>query len=554
MPTYNAQYTQSNATATAEKSSITFGTDISQVPVYLSVDIIPSHSFARLMLTLGRVVRMQDVGVQRDHSAYQDWVQGEYFKELDIRLQDKLRGLQDKLKKLPTLLENRKRLKEEQSNISKTIRKFENSQSVQKETRAFWKWLYTHNREAWLVLDPIVSVQSDATFFEAFSQDESTYARVVLPHIATTSNNEPRLGTTNIDFSLSLEKELSRTRTYRPLHLTVGADSVAIDTGVSSTVEKKIDLPESWVKGLVEVQAALSLAPIELNISSSSLADVIARLESKKEKQGPRALIFDLTIGERPKVIVQPWNETFIISDTPYTGSENRRIKVWGRRRLRVLKDLLPLNPKLKVRLIDSGMPSFWTAELDKISLTIGLSGWTAQDWAGRAQFSAIIPASDAKLEIVQQAADLLKAKGSIAVDEMSSALNSTPSESRRLLQRLCLSGSAMFDPETRLYRWRALFSTLNLESSSEAGLEERKGVDIFKQKAIELYSDQITSIGREIKGKVSFQNKVNHPIIQTDLDGRVKHAQCDCSHFRYNKLVKGPCRHIVSLSLMGGR
>ena len=80
--------------------------------------------------------------------------------------------------------------------------------------------------------------------FEAFSLDESTYARVSLPHSATKSNRKPSCGTTNIDFSVSLERELARTRNYRPLHLTVGSDSVGVDTGVSSTVEKKIDLPE----------------------------------------------------------------------------------------------------------------------------------------------------------------------------------------------------------------------------------------------------------------------------------------------------------------------
>ena len=107
-------------------------------------------------------------------------------------------------------------------------------------------------------------------FFEAFSLDESTYARVALPHEATTGEKNFNCGTTNIDFSTSLERELSRTRSYRPLHLTVGKDAVEFDTGISNTIEKKIDLPETWTKGLVEVQAALSLAPVEINISSPS--------------------------------------------------------------------------------------------------------------------------------------------------------------------------------------------------------------------------------------------------------------------------------------------
>jgi len=62
---------------------------------------------------------------------------------------------------------------------------------------------------------------------------------------------------------------------------------VSLDTGVSSTVEKKIDLPESWVRGLVEVQGALSLAPVELRLQPSAFADVLARLDAERERQGP---------------------------------------------------------------------------------------------------------------------------------------------------------------------------------------------------------------------------------------------------------------------------
>ena len=93
------------------------------------------------------------------------------------------------------------------------------------------------------------------------------------------------------------------------MHLTVGSDSVGVDTGVSSTVEKKIDLPESWVRGLVEVQTALSLAPVELTLSSSYLADILARLESEREREGPRALVFNLRPGEKPEIEIQPWGE-----------------------------------------------------------------------------------------------------------------------------------------------------------------------------------------------------------------------------------------------------
>ena len=80
MPTYQGLYTKSVAKSTSQNSDITFGTDVAQSPVFLSADIIPSHSFARLMLALGQVVKMQDNVIERDHSAYQKMGQGRIHK------------------------------------------------------------------------------------------------------------------------------------------------------------------------------------------------------------------------------------------------------------------------------------------------------------------------------------------------------------------------------------------------------------------------------------------------------------------------------------------
>lgn len=547
MVTYTGRYTASQAAASPKSSSVSFGADVTQAPVYLNVEVIPGQAFARLMLALGRVVRMRDTAVKKDHSAYQEWVQGQYLKELDGEMAVNAGRIQG-------LLEKRKRQEKEVEALDQRLVPYRASisayeKSVWKARSRFWKWLYTHDREAWIVLDPIVSVQPDATFFEAFSLDESTYARVSLPHTATRSKQQPVLGTTNIDFGIGLERELSRTRSYRPLQLSVGADAVSLDTGVSSTVEKKIDLPESWVKGLVEVQAALSLAPVELRLRASAFADVLARLDAQREREGPRALLFELEPGRRPRIVVQPWGDEFEVGSEPYRGSEPRSIKVWGRRRLRVLRELLPLTSEVTVRLVDSGMPSFWSIELEGINLTIGISGWTAQDWAGRARFSAFTPAAGSDDEAIEQTAELLQRQHCLSVSELAVALNRPPAEARGVLQRLCLAGSAMFDPERQLYRWRALFPTLQLTEQQTAGLEERKGVDLFRNDAVELLSDTITTEGRQLDAAVAGCS----PMLRRDVDGRINYAQCNCSHFKHNKLRQGPCRHIVALSLTGG-
>lgn len=539
-------FTPSVAGGASSSSSVQFGADVNQAPVFLDVDVIPSHAFARLMLALGRVVRLQDAGEQRDHSAYQEWVRGEYLKELPAHMA--AAQIQ-----APALLEQRRLSEQRAADAQGTIDTYLRFDPLWTQRRQFWKWLYGHNWDAWVVLDPIVSVQPDATFFEAFSLDESTYARVTLPREATKGEREPVCGTTNIDFSRDLGREFARTRPYRPLRLGVGADSVTLETSVSSLVEKKIDLPESWVRGLVEVQAALALAPITIDINASVLADVLARLDAQREKHGPRALVFDLEPGRPVRITVEPWGETFISHQDVYSGEAPRQIKVWGRRRLRILRELLPLVSSLTVRLVDSGMPSFWSIQLDGVDLTIGLSGWTSQDWAGRARFSAITPASAADESQLTALRDELKERLSMSPDDVVAFLNVTPGEARVLLQRLCVAGLAMYDPTKSAYRWRALFPDIDLRADSGPGLEERRGVELFRAHAVEVTDDSYEGASRLIQGRVVNGDRQNLTSISRDEDGRVTYAQCDCSHFRYHKLRQGPCRHIVATSLAGG-
>lgn len=171
MLTYIGRYTASQAAVSPAASSVTFGADVSQASVYLNVEVLPGQAFARLMLALGRVVRMRDTAVAKDHSAYQAWVHGQYLKELDSEMVANARRVLALLDKRKKIEKKRDALQEHLKPYTKAVSIYEARVSKAKARRRFWDWLYTHNREAWIVLDPIVSVQPDATFFEAFSLD-----------------------------------------------------------------------------------------------------------------------------------------------------------------------------------------------------------------------------------------------------------------------------------------------------------------------------------------------------------------------------------------------
>lgn len=540
MAELNLRFSRSSASSQTGGSDLTFGVDLSSQPVFLKAEVNKSVPFARAMLALARVVRLDESFHQKDHTAYQEWVHERYLETLKEEEGERL----EKLKPLMT----KKAELEKSIALKNDVVRSLGSLDLMPERRKFWNWLRNNNREAWIVLDPIVSVQPDATFFEAFSSDESVYGRVRLPHEAISPSKEPKLGTTNIDFSILLEREMARIRSYRPLTLTVGSDSVGVSTGVSGTVEKKIDLPESWVRGLVEVQSALALAPVEMMLESSLIADILARLAAQRERSGPRSLLFHLIPDQPISIIVEPWGETFTSAHI-YEGSQPKEIRVWGRRRLRVLADLLIHTETVSVRLLDSGLPSFWSINLDGIEFTVGLSGWTSQDWAGRARFSAFMPSQQATAEETAKAAELLKAQQKLQPDDLVHQMNLKPTDARALLQRLCIAGKAMYDADQKIYRWRELFPQFELDVPTDAGREERFGVSLVA--SVIKVSDRLENDLRTIETTVGQDDKVSEVTIRTDADGRVVYAQCTCSHFRFHKLRQGPCRHIVASLLV---
>ncbi len=526
-------------------AGLQFATRGGQQASFLSGTVLNGPAFAKAMLTLGRVVRLDDRTPTRDYSAYQQWVEGEYMKELP----DALGGA---LEEATELIREREALEEvlRQARFRAQSLAPEHS-ALYRAKQAFYYWLYEHDRAAWLVLDPIVSVQPDATFFEAFSADESAYARVTLPH-SNFHHDAPAVpGTTNIDFSVTLERELARVRSYRDLRLTVGATSVTAASAGRGTVEQQVDLPATWVRGLVEVQAALSLVRSTVTVRASFLADVIAEISSRREREGPRALRIELRPGAPIRFVLEPWETELVDPLTIFGGDREVVTRLWGRRRLRILTDVLPFVDHVQLDLLESGLPSFWTVDLGGVGLTVGLSGWTSQEWSGRARFSAFAPPARSDDGRVEKIAEILRAGGSSSVEEVAVAVNLAPGEALALLQRLCLNGLAMYEPKEARYRWRPLFAEREWSVEDDAGREERMGIDLVRSGAVLIISDEWEGITRLVTCTCSQGESVFQQQLGLDVDGAISMATCDCRHFHSNQMKFGPCRHLVAASVI---
>src|SRR5215475_14158843 len=108
--------------------------------------------------------------------------------------------------------------------------------------QAYFNYLYKQNRDAWIVLDPVITVHPDEIFFECFSLDESSYGRLSCDHDVFESLGEMAFGTTNIDYSHALYDEFQKILSYRDTTLTIDPTGFEVQTDDDLDFrEEKID-------------------------------------------------------------------------------------------------------------------------------------------------------------------------------------------------------------------------------------------------------------------------------------------------------------------------
>ncbi|MHC5543897.1 hypothetical protein ACYOEI_37190, partial [Singulisphaera rosea] len=257
-------------------------------------------------------------------------------------------------------------------------------------------YLMTHDPQLWRMLvpcDPVVTVAPECLFFECFSVDESSYGCLTVDRDAFAHERDAALGTTNVDYSWALYEHFQKLRSYRETRFLVDPSGFEVKTGHDPAYrEEKIDLPPSWLRGFMQLQAAMSLPMRRVSISREGLYGILAFLKRHRAARSPRAVRFELEPGQPVTIVLEPWERRIVLHSTPYDGSRSETIRVWGRDRLHVLARLLPLLDEAEVYLLGSGLPSFWSIRMGEMRLLLGLSGCTANDWSGGSALDQIAP------------------------------------------------------------------------------------------------------------------------------------------------------------------
>jgi len=427
--------------------------------------------------------------------------------------------------------------------------------------QAYFDWLLRNDPLAFLILDPIITVHPDSVILEVFSKDEGSYASLALAPTGLSFEETPRYGTTNIDFSENLLAGIQRIRSYHTTHLAVGSETVSLSnpdaTGQTETViEKTINVPDTWLRGFLQVQAAATLPHDTFTLAPIDLYNVLRHLRLHADKKGQRrGLRIELVPGEPTRLILEPWEILLTVTTTPYQGKNAQVLRVWGRRRLMLLQHLLAFTRHIEVHVLGTGLPSFWVLRGEHFSFTLGLTGFTAANWGQAVSFDVLLPRTVHQTQDVTQVISHLQ---TVWCDSLSGISQATGLQGAKLLEALqlgCQQGQLMYELASDLYRLRPVSNApLDLDRLEYRNPQERSAHDLVARGDAVTISleNRIHGSGLELTGsvKVAEDKREYRPQLLISEAGYINRAQCTCNFFRKQGLKQGPCAHLLALRL----
>jgi hypothetical protein len=428
--------------------------------------------------------------------------------------------------------------------------------------RAYFEYAYVNEYELSYVLDPVITVHPDEVAFEAFSRDESMYARLAAKYELFEKVERFECGTTNIDFSARLSGELDRMRTYRDTRFTIDPGGFAVMHGAADVhKEKKIDLPESWVMGFLQVHSTMTLELTRLRMAPVDLYNVCRFLRRHRTKRSPRAMRYELTPGKPVRVVLEPWEHAIELTGSPaYDGPKERTIRTWGRDRLQAMARLIPVCRSVDVYLSGFGLPTIYVADLGPATFTLALSGWTDNDWTGKAKFDLLARPMAVKGDELTRVYHALRETRFATDAAVAQRAGLSVDQSRAALSYLCQVGRAMYDLPGRVYRHRDLFvepftlqqaASVLSKATEEADPRAKAARDIYESDNVRIIARRPVATGFKLSGSAKGADGARvRPLIHLSPDGHIIEADCSCAYMKKHKMTQGPCEHVLALRL----
>lgn len=442
------------------------------------------------------------------------------------------------------------------------MRRSNQNQGLAKAYRAYFDWLLRNDPLAYLILDPVISVHPDAVVMEVFSKDEGCYASLSFDHSFFASEGQVQYGTTNIDFSPDLAQGIEQIRSFRETQLTIGQQAVGLTSQTaealpnSEVIEKRINVPQSWLRGFLQVQSSAQLAADVFYLKPLDLYNALRYLRLHADVKGKRrGLRIELEPKQAPRLVLEPHDVVINGSAEAYQGKVAKVVRLWGRRRLQLIKRFLPYTQSIEVRLLGNGMPSFWILRGEGMTLTVAITGFTASNWSQALNFDLLLPRRADSLATLKTVTSHLQSVWVAPLSEITNHTGLEVAACRAALQQACQQGLVTYDAAHQVYRYRPLTEQpLDMSQFQFRQPAEKLAYDLLSRPTAisALTLNLIPQEGVEISATITVKEDKREYLSQLKLneEGQVSKASCSCHQIMQHGLSQGACSHLTALRL----
>lgn len=366
--------------------------------------------------------------------------------------------------------------------------------------------------------DPIVSAGSAKIRFEGFSSCNGVYVRLDMKPEAIDGEFIAN-GTTNVDFNEPMLNALNAIQKNERVTLAVGQKELQVITSKAKVVEKKVSLPNRWIKGLTSVQ--LYLADMDLKFQLNKIQTI--QLFQGLPKGNVKSDFFITSRAGR-----------FTFS----TLTTIDAVRIGGIHRLRLLEGLIPLVDQLFVYESADRQTAAFVCEFGKMQLLMAFSPDAYRGFSGEGkaleQLTEKLP-----VEWIYGLNSLLKANETFDPTLLSIAHDIQFGTMEQLSSSLSSIGLLGFDVVDRQHFYRQLpFKTERILSLNPRLKNAKK---LLADQDVKLLRKEYNLLEAEVKG-----TNVTHKVLITNEIQR-----CTCEWFTTYQGKRGICKHILAVKML---
>ncbi|MFJ2598799.1 SWIM zinc finger family protein [Streptomyces erythrochromogenes] len=380
-------------------------------------------------------------------------------------------------------------------------------------------------------LDPVVTAGGDRLRFESFSGCCGVYARLdVLPE--GLDGADTGHGTTNVDVNNPLREALSRLSGDEPLHLRVGPDELAVTTLDGPVVEKKVPLPDRWLRGFAESQVITAAFDLRAELSAAEAVRFLRSL--------PRTTATGSGSAGRAPLWVAPAGRTLRPTTRPVPGA----VCLPGPERLAALQRVLRHATALRVYgpagHDGAATAAAWEVAMPGMRLTLTLSPEPSRGFSGEGAVLEALAGDEAAAD-ADLVSVLLSWEPRIDIADLAAQSGLSPQRVRAALTRLGTAGRVGYDAADAAYFHRELPYDAHRAEARNPRLTAAR--TLLADGAVHLHAPAATAGS----GTATVRSGERHYQVREAAGGVLS---CTCQWWADYRGRRGPCKHALAVRM----